>query len=359
MDRRDSILKYITKEQSGIEIGPWFGPLAPKREGYQCLTLDVFDTAELKRRGREEASLSEAEVDKIQDVDLLGSSTHIDKLVEVHGALGTFDYIVSSHNFEHLPNPIRFLQGCARVLKPNGIISMAIPDRRACFDYFRPVTKLAEWIEASLDDRSQPTFAQEFDFATAFASYDDDGKKTSSFHARVDPEKVSAMFNLERVFKGWMASREANDTSYHDAHCSVFTPSSFELLIRDCAYLGLAPYEIVEISESAGNEFYAHLRVTQDAEKLHPADYEETRNTILRRILNEAAVTSAVSINAADLDAMQQSQRRERDKLRTELEAAHAKVEQLEAMLGQIQSSSSWRLTGPLRKVVTALRLRN
>ena len=89
----------------------------------------------------------------IEDVDLVGSSTHIGELVRARGEAGTFDYVVSSHNFEHLPNPIRFLQGCAEALRPGGILSMAIPDRRACFDYFRPVTRLSDWIQAFVEDR--------------------------------------------------------------------------------------------------------------------------------------------------------------------------------------------------------------
>ena len=37
---------------------------------------------------------------------------------------------------------------------------MAIPDRRACFDYFRPLTRLSDWIQAFVEDRSRPSSAQ-------------------------------------------------------------------------------------------------------------------------------------------------------------------------------------------------------
>jgi hypothetical protein len=52
VDRRDAILKYTTKEQRGIEIGPWFNPIASKREGYRCLVLDVFDSGNAQKAGR-------------------------------------------------------------------------------------------------------------------------------------------------------------------------------------------------------------------------------------------------------------------------------------------------------------------
>src|SRR3954469_3901878 len=127
MDRRDAILKYATKQQRGIEIGPWFNPIAPKREGYQCLALDVFDSQTLRQRAAVDPNISHEAAEMIEEVDLVGSSTHVGELVRARGEAGSFDYIVSSHNFEHLPNPIRFLQGCADAVKPGGVLSMAIP----------------------------------------------------------------------------------------------------------------------------------------------------------------------------------------------------------------------------------------
>ena len=45
MQDRDAILlKGITKSDRGIEVAPWFSPRASKRAGYDCLSLDVFDT---------------------------------------------------------------------------------------------------------------------------------------------------------------------------------------------------------------------------------------------------------------------------------------------------------------------------
>ncbi|GAB2799857.1 methyltransferase domain-containing protein [Dyella kyungheensis] len=370
MDRRDSILKYIAKEQRGIEIGPWFGPLAPKRDGYQCLALDIADTDTLKRRASEDVRRPPEDIDRIEEVDLLGSSTDISELVKRRHQLGTFDYVVSSHNVEHMPNPIRFFQGCGRVLKQGGIISMAVPDRRACFDYFRPLTKLAEWIEASLEERNRPTFAQRFEFDTTFAQYDDGKQSVSSFHCKVQPSMVSAIFNLDTAFQQWLDRRQQKDPPYLDTHCWVFTPASFELLIRDSAYLGLIPFELVEISETAGNEFYVHLRATTSTHTLRPANYEAIRNSILRRVLDEAAVTSALrydaeleSKRAAEPDAQSVDAKHPHDGVEAEpapvdtrLNVANLRIRQLEEAMAELHASSSWRLTEPLRRIVTHLR---
>lgn len=366
MDRRDSILKHITREQRGIEIGPWFNPLAPKREGYNCLTLDVFDAETLRRNAAVDPSIDDRR-GMIEEVDFVGSTTHIDNLVAERGGLGTFDYIISSHNFEHIPNPIRFLQGSARVLKPGGIISMAIPDRRACFDYFRPITTLSEWIDASLEDRNKPTMSKVFDGQWVWANYDDEGKPLFSFHRAVPPRKVSTSLNFVKAFDEWIERRQSNDTEYHDAHCSVFTPSSFELLIRDSAYLGLVKFEVVETVETPGNEFHAHLRLSNSPAILRPSNYETERNVLLQRIQSEAAESSGDDFDlrlevdnlrqrVADLTQIQISVGNERKSTLTSLDIANNKILELEATISALHTSNSWRVTAPIRRVMTAIK---
>ena len=78
---------------------PWFSPLAPKHEGYNCLSLDVFDTATLTERAKTDPLVPDDRIAFIEPVDLIGTATGIDKIVEQRGELGSFDYIISSHNF--------------------------------------------------------------------------------------------------------------------------------------------------------------------------------------------------------------------------------------------------------------------
>ena len=44
------VLKYVTKDKKGIEIGLWFAPVAPKREGCNCRSFDVFDEEMLRKK---------------------------------------------------------------------------------------------------------------------------------------------------------------------------------------------------------------------------------------------------------------------------------------------------------------------
>ena len=249
MDRRDAILKYISKDDLGIEIGPWFNPIAPKRDGYNCLVLDVFDTSGLRNRALADSSIASRAGD-IEEVDLVGSSTEIDKIVEAKYPLGSFDYIVSSHNFEHLANPIRFLQGCAAVLQPGGMVSMAIPDHRTCFDFFRPLTMLTDWIDAFAQGRERPSLMQNFHHRAFFAYYDNGTGLSTSFLRDAPVSQVVGPTNLRAVYDELMDRINASNDEYLDTHCSAFTPGSFELLMLDCAYLRLIPFDVVEVFDA-------------------------------------------------------------------------------------------------------------
>ncbi len=160
-----------------------------------------------------------------------------------------------------------------------------------------------------------------------------------------------------------------DDQTYHDSHCSVFTPGSFELLIRDAAYLGLAPFEVLEVFDS-GCEFHAHLRKTESTETLCPITYKETRNALLRKILDEAAKTSDQfqTLRAerdslskerqslvARLDAMRDTEEARDAHLAALAEAngriqASARIAQLEGAIHGLRTSISWRATEPMQR---------
>ncbi|VVM08465.1 hypothetical protein MAMC_02180 [Methylacidimicrobium cyclopophantes] len=124
MSRRAEFSRYIPHPKEpgilAIEIGPWFAPIFPKKEGYPCLVLDLYDRKTLQERAERDPYIPRERIPDIEEVDLVGSASEIAEIVAAHYPLSSFAYIISSHNFEHLPNPIRFLQGCAKVLKPGG-----------------------------------------------------------------------------------------------------------------------------------------------------------------------------------------------------------------------------------------------
>ncbi|WP_449369650.1 class I SAM-dependent methyltransferase [Thiomonas sp.] len=295
MDRHKLITKYINKSQRGIEIAPWHSPVAPKAAGWNCLSLDIFPTETLKTRAQNDENLTPEQIRNIEQVDIVGSAGDLEKLIFDRGELGSFDYIVSSHNFEHLPNPLKFLQACSKVLKPGGMLSMAIPDRRGTFDYFRPWSETADFIEAYFEDRAAPSCKQVFANFAANARYQ--GNIVSSQHS--DPRGWEANRALREHFANYKKCHESKSMSpndYVDAHCSVFTPSSFSLIMVELQYLGLSSFELVEVVATPGAEFFVHLRnfrgqhISIDEERFH-----QLRGHLMHAIVDEMSFNSAYS----------------------------------------------------------------
>jgi len=54
----------------------------------------------------------------------------------------TYDFVLSSHNLEHIANPIKALHNWKRILKARGFLLLVLPDKHRTFDYRRPVTTL-------------------------------------------------------------------------------------------------------------------------------------------------------------------------------------------------------------------------
>jgi SAM-dependent methyltransferase len=260
MDRINLCRGSIKKTDYGIEIAPWFNPIVPKCEGFRSLSLDVFDTETLIKNAKVDTNIPKESISKIEKVDLVGNASNIENIISNRNELGLFDYIVSSHNFEHLPNPIKFLQGCASVLKKNGLLSLAVPDKRSCFDYFRPNTSLGEWIESFFNNQEQPTFRQLFNQNSMSARLNILNNITYAFSINDNPNHIILLPTLQESFVAWKTRLKNNDKTYYDCHCSVFSPHSLEMLLNDLQFLGLSPFKIEDLSESYGCEFFIKLR---------------------------------------------------------------------------------------------------
>ena len=296
MDRLAELRQHITKEQLGIEIGPWFNPIAPKRLGYNSLTLDVFNLAELQSRAHADPGIPDEKIRDIEHVDLIGSVTNLAQIVNETGLIGKIHYIVSSHNFEHIPDPIRFLQACERVLKYGGILSMAIPDRRTCFDYFRPHSTTGDLLDAFWQRRDRPTPGQLFTHHALHVYNSIAGVDRIGWSLTSDPSGIRVIGDLEAAFSSALSELEGNKNGYTDAHCWVFTPASFEAIISDLQVLGLLRMRLKRVVGPNGHEFYAHLvNEAPEPEPASPAEAARRRTELLHRVNDEAGANSLAS----------------------------------------------------------------
>lgn len=289
MKRVEILMKGLDRSMTGIEIAPWHAPVAARRDGWNIRILDVFDADELGRRSQSDPTIRHKDSNLIEEVDYVGSATEIARLVpaELHG---TFDYIVSSHNFEHLPDPIRFLQGCEQVLRPGGVLTMAVPDRRATFDQFRPLTTTGNWIAAHLTGQVRPSQRQAFEHGAYGATAIVRGKEKFALSPGHSPDIWSCGGDLLASFEAWRDRLARGDESYHDCHCTVMTPASLELMLYEVRCLNLTGLTVETVSEPRGCEFFVRIVKPAGGTPAPPdaGAVGEMRNRLLRRIQWEA-----------------------------------------------------------------------
>lgn len=53
---------------------------------------------------------------------------------------GTYDFVISSNNIEHIANPIKALKEFVRITKDNGLMLVVVPKKENCFDHRREIT---------------------------------------------------------------------------------------------------------------------------------------------------------------------------------------------------------------------------
>lgn len=248
LNRAEKALLMIDKNGCGLEIGPSHNPLAPKKEGFNVHVLDHASAEDLRAKYKDH----KVALDNIEEVDFVW---HGEPLHESVGQEECYDWIIASHVIEHTPDMISFLKECERLLKPNGILSLVIPDKRYCFDYFNPVSWTGELLDAYEQRRNRPSPGKVFEhFAGA--------SMRNGLHAweQASEGSLSLAHDLNQARDAWEMARTTNE--YVDVHNWRFTPSSFRLILADLQMLGLTGLSIAKEFDTTGCEFHVSLQKT-------------------------------------------------------------------------------------------------
>ncbi len=285
MDRLVELRRHIKPGAKGLEIAPYFNPIAPKSQGFDILIVDVFDTERLRRNASKDPNIPTARVTEIEEVDIVSDASSLGQAIAERGLTGQMDYIVSSHNFEHLPNPIGFLQGCSAALRVGGVLTMAIPDYRACFDHFRAPTRLADWLQAYHENRAQPSPSMIFDFKSGISFFvTKAGSQGTCQLERDNPVGFIPSVDLRDCYQSYL-DRLERPAAYEDTHCSTLFGDLFELLVMDLNHLGLSDLKVLNVSRTYGYEFFAHLvKTAPDTPEPSIEEFQAARLAVLRRV---------------------------------------------------------------------------
>lgn len=292
MDRKDRILKLVSKSGKGLEIGPSHSPIAPKKEGYNVEVIDHLSKEQLVERYTGHG----VDLSVIEDVDYIWSGQ---SYTELTNKRDHYDWIISSHNIEHTPDIIRFINDCADILNDDGIISLVIPDKRYCFDRFRPLTSLADVVDSNLNQKTIHSPGKVLEYCLNVVAKNG----AIGWTAHTDGD-YSFVHDLDTA-KTRMAS-VIDDEKYWDIHNWCFVPSSFRLLINDLNQLGLISMKEVDFSPTVGCEFYVTLSKTKDAtqnclsiEQRMALMQEVERELLLAEPVIETPVEAEVVVNEA------------------------------------------------------------
>ncbi len=251
MTRFEKLLDGCTKSSRILEIGPCNAPIAAKRDGWKTTVVDHASRDELIDK-YSLVSPGVIDNDAIEEVDFIWQGGPLSDAIptELHG---TFDALIASHVFEHLPDPIRFFMSCEQLLTTNGAVILAIPDYRFIFDCFRPWTTTGDLLSAYLTRRTRHSPAECFDNSAYYVTADGNG----SWGQHAVGNFVFAT-NIQHAYSE--SQKAAQPGPYIDVHAWQMTPSRFSLAVLELSTLGLMNWHIETLHPTAGNEFIVTLR---------------------------------------------------------------------------------------------------
>lgn len=91
---------------------------------------------------------NEFKIDKSTFKQLIREASDLNEIQD-----STYEILISSHNIEHLANPLKTIIEWKRVVKPNGHFLFILPNKEGTFDHKRPITT----IEHLIDDLNKNT----------------------------------------------------------------------------------------------------------------------------------------------------------------------------------------------------------
>ncbi|RYZ39019.1 MAG: class I SAM-dependent methyltransferase [Myxococcaceae bacterium] len=252
--RQERLLGAIhLSTMEGVEIGPLASPIVTRDAG-RILYADHASTEVLRRKytghGWDTATIVDVDVD-------LSSRT-------LSGALGDrrVDFVIASHVIEHVPDPVSWLGDLRKALRPGGIVSLAIPDKRFCFDAKRPESTPGELVDGFLSRRAAPTVKQVFDFWACYCQVE----PQAMWSGAIDTERLPCSGTLQNALEKSQEAVEA--AGYTDVHCWVFTPRSFLEVAAALAELEMFPFQLADFASTPPGEieFFVSLRRVESEE---------------------------------------------------------------------------------------------
>ena len=251
MKNRNEKIAYIRKNYlrnltTGLEISPSINPMLYKGDGYDLEYIDALTTQELTAR----AQRNGVDLKRIPDVD------HVhDFSQSIASCVGnkTFDFVVSSHVIEHVPDIVGHFQEVKEVLNNGGVYAFLAPDKELCFDLKKPNITLGQIVEARLEKRRVAPVSAQIDEYYYGVKRNGSGAWSRQESAPTAPKYT----NATKLIQEALANPE-NAKNWH-GHIWRFTPASFEEIYTQLYDLGLVELRLLDVKPTLHMEFVAVL----------------------------------------------------------------------------------------------------
>ncbi|CAN2224085.1 Methyltransferase domain containing protein [Candidatus Nanopelagicaceae bacterium] len=236
-------------KSQGLEIGPLAKPIIRKEMG-PIFYIDHASQQDLKEKYKNDTNTDVNEIVPVDFVQTTGS------LIETLGDR-KFDYVIASHVAEHVPDLVSWLQELSAVLQEDGVIRLAIPDKRYTFDFLRQLSDISDVLAAYIEKRKVSQPQRIIDFHLNYRVVD----RVDAWVNPIDPVKLRSSANPDLI-EIMNVAEEALHGTYHDIHNWVVTQNTFAILMQQLSMLNLISLGLEWFIpvEKHDNEFFVSLK---------------------------------------------------------------------------------------------------
>ncbi len=319
---RKGILNDVDKSKRFLEIGPLCNPLIKNIEKYY--TCDIKDTDEVKLRYKDDSTRN---IEEVISIDFIMKNSYSETFKDIP----KFDYVINSHVFEHIPNPIFFLQDISKILSKKGELIMIIPDKRYCYDYYREYSSFAQMYcvfeglnKYDINGKGNKIlYSQVLDSFSQQCASNDSKKfwKSKEYQKIGTSQPENALKNYENF--------KTNEVLF-DRHFWCFSDFSFLKILYNLTRYTLLPFKVKEFFPTRENTFAFGIILEKDEKSLHKQNKKDENLKKIYTLMNEVLNYNESLKNKKYIKIIQKQEKK----------------------INKIQNSKSWKITKPLRKII-------
>jgi len=341
------VRKIVNKESRILEIGPLNRPVVTRTDFPNVFYCDIRSTEDIKKLYTSNSYLeltgTVVNIETIVDVDFVIN----DSYKAIFKDIEKFDFVIVSHVLEHMPDIINFLIDINHVLKPNGKIIVIQPDKNFSFDFYRESASFRDAYNV-YQKKNNSYLSSDFYFNVVCQNHPN-VFWNKNIQNDIPVVSLTDALNKERLLK---------TSSFEDVHYWPFTDYSFLKFLYDLKRAHIVNYMVTDFIETQYNEqeFFVLLETSKSNTEAFSQLEKKQLLKFMEKSTGNNSTRNKLIVKNTDLKK-ENDDHKERELLHNETILNQQK--QLAALQQHIlfmESSKSWKITKPLRKIITLIK---